>query len=144
MVLRTAWRAIAPFLLGSLGILAWNFAVGQVLFALGVGPEPGPQADRSSFTTADWVVRLGQTTLAGVVGALLCTRVAHSHPMRHMIAFTIIWLALDVLSMTLGGAGVPLWVKATALMLVPPQLYAGYRLGLLWRGRAKRAAAASP
>lgn len=136
-------RTIGPFLLGSVGIFAWNIAVSQLAFATGVGPEPGPDADFASFTTGQWIVRLVQTTFAGVVGALLCTRVAHRRPEIHMIVFSVIWFTLDALGLVIGPAGVPLWVHVVALVLVPPQLYAGYRLGLLWRGGESRASDSS-
>ncbi len=129
-------RALLPFLLGSVAIFAWNIAVGSFAYSVGVGPEIGPDAPIADRTAAHNVFVLCQTTLAGVVGAAIATRVAHSRPGTHILVFSAIWIVFDVLGMTLGpGQSAPLWFKAVALPLVPPQLFLGYWLGMKWRER---------
>ena len=130
-------RAVLPFILGSIAIIAWNTAVGRLGYAAGIGADPNPDAEAVARTLAENIFLLCQTTLAGVVGATIATRAARSRPAIHILVFAAIWFAQDVVVLTVGPGHVfPLWVKASMLALVLPQLYAGYRLGLVWRSKS--------
>ncbi|MBW2461410.1 MAG: hypothetical protein JRH11_07170 [Deltaproteobacteria bacterium] len=132
---------LLPFLAGSVALVAWNIAVGSLAQAVGVGPEVGPDAPLAARTLAQHIFVLVQTTLAGLIGATIATRVAKSRPGTHILVFSAVWIVLDILGMTLGpGQVLPQWYKVLGLSLVPPQLFAGYKLGMVWRSRARPSA----
>lgn len=132
--LRKGFTGFLILVAGNVGIIVINIIgtyILQSIFGSAINAEGLPLTDAS---TAGFLIML---FIAGMTGAFIIVLLTRSHPWLLIGIFLVFALIIDLLAI-LGPLDIlPLWAKIIVMVSIPPQLWAGAKIGLILKGRKK-------